>query len=94
MLKNHDDLQQAIEKDGYPNLEELTNKFIFILSGDDRESDVLRRRQYYNKFIKSNVLFVDIDCRTIKDVRNIQKYLKQEKNRIFYNISAKNNWSW
>ncbi len=90
-------LREAVEKYGWPTLDELRDGYIVVLSGDDTNRLIARRRLIYNYTRPyKRLAFVDMDqgaakhlARNNSDINN--PYYKQGM-RVFLNIKAGNSF--
>ncbi len=89
--QNKPSLRKAIEVNGWPTTDSLRGKFIFVMTGDDRDDLVAERRTVYCQSNKqSQVAFVDVDQRKLSD---ISKIITKYSDRMFLNIKqGSNQW--
>ncbi|MFT4551808.1 MAG: hypothetical protein ACI9S8_000429 [Chlamydiales bacterium] len=90
--QNKQSLQESVQSTGWPKIEDIKGKFIFVITGADTDLKVANRRTaYLNESNKNNHLaFVDMDQRAIT---SLDQALLLEKNRIFLNVKlGSKNW--
>lgn len=83
--KDKESLQEAVSSYGWPELGNINNKFIFVLTGEDKDLNVSRRRTAYldSSNREDHLAFVDIDQRAIS---SLEEAMEADKNRIFLNV--------
>lgn len=58
-------LLEAVQTNGWPSLERLKGRFIFVLTGKDEDDGIGERRDHYVSGGKRRMAFVDIDQRAL-----------------------------
>lgn len=64
MLKHEKNIITYIKKYGYPKVSELLNKFIFVMSGSEKDIKTHTfRTTYYTHNYQERIAFLDLDAR-------------------------------
>jgi hypothetical protein len=91
LLRDGDNLLHAIKEYGWPALKELRESYVVVLTGDDTDGGVARRRMIYSLMHPyRRKAFVDIDSSvavTIKDGPKIRMPYFSDGMRVFFSVS-------
>lgn len=88
---SHKNLATALKKEGWPSLKSLKGKFIVVMTGNDTDPNVEKRKSFYRAYNpKEQIAFVDIDQRKVSDIEKIRKH---HADRAFLNVKVGySNW--